>query len=115
MSTKRRAHVCCTATECPTTRMLLREKGELLQILREDALCDHLGNYWCQQCYRRRDLINWAYEHRWPEVHCPPYMIAGGDRDLWKAAIYLSREECILSLYDSIIGQVDDEEKGVAG
>ena len=76
-----------------------------IHLKKSEMLRDTTGNYWCKQCFRQCELMNWVKAHEWPEVNCPPYAIAGGDHELWQAAIYLGHSDFIAALYTFIFAE----------
>ena len=98
---------CCNAY-CPrakdtliTPGMTNRQMVALLTISKSEALQDDSGNYWCEQCKERYDLMNWGHLHNWPALNCFPYAVAQGQQS-WELAVKMGIDAYVQALTDAI-------------
>lgn len=76
-------------------------------IPREETYKDATGRYWCSACQQRGKLLDFASQHHWPEVHCPPYAV-GADQELWQAAMVMGKPDLIDKLAALLLEQAEE-------
>lgn len=114
----------CASLYCPTAQAMIdaaakrAETAEQLErvntnILKSDALCDATGQYWCQGCRGRYEIMQYGDAHGYPDMRFPPFAVAH-DRQVWQLLCAFGRPECIaawrmaLGLDEDEITQEDD-------
>lgn len=93
----------CSAFVCPREP---NERGSF-SILKSQMYQDRLGHYWCNLCTRHYELMNWAYEHRWPAVRVQGKMRYAiyNDAGEWSTSIMGASQDMIDALYETLIEQ----------
>lgn len=100
-----RSLVTCSTLECPQVTAYFRgEAGTLFEMPKEQALRDTSGSYWCKQCSKQYDLMNWGAAHKWPEVSFPPYAIIA-DEEVWKVSIAMGTQDYIAAFHAAIFAE----------
>lgn len=85
----------CTTINCPR----YRDIDAPVEMPKSQLLQDKRGNYWCTECRKRYELINWGDEHLYPEARVQGlsgarYAVASGYAD-WFSSVAMGKQDMI--------------------
>lgn len=92
----------CTTINCPR----YRDIDAPVEMPKSQLLQDKRGNYWCTECRKRYELMDWGNEHHWPEVRATgqrgTYATLDDYAD-WFANVALGTQDLVDAMYTTLI------------
>lgn len=94
----------CTTIGCPRDADI----DLPVRMPKSEMLKDTSGNYWCQLCSKRYELMNWAKDRNFPATrvqsltHDGHYAITG-DVHSWFTGVAMGNQDMIDALYAAFI------------
>lgn len=100
----------CSSLQCPRMKRYMQGELETFTLDKNEALRDLAGNYWCAECSKRCDFLNWGHRHHWPEVTCGIYTVAKG-YTFWRALAGMGSDVCIEAFWQGLaMGEQREEQ-----